>query len=81
MIWRNEIKGCPIEVTRSAFDSAGETASDLKMLYGIQADRAVSRRLGALDLLHDARFNWPIEKVADEWKLYSKEEPYLSEKK
>ena len=44
-----------------AFDSAGEAASALKKQYGIVPDRPVSCKLGALDLLDDARFSLPID--------------------
>ncbi|WAO85001.1 Carboxylic ester hydrolase [Fusarium falciforme] len=61
VLWRNGIESLSPEYICDAFDSAGEAAPALKKLYGIISDRPVSCKLGALDLLNDARFSLPID--------------------
>ncbi|EEU40127.1 uncharacterized protein NECHADRAFT_33545 [Fusarium vanettenii 77-13-4] len=61
VLWRNGIESLSPEYICDAFDSAGETALALKKQYGIVSDRPVSCKLGALDLLNDARFSLPID--------------------
>ncbi|KAJ3466084.1 hypothetical protein MRS44_006742 [Fusarium solani] len=61
VLWRNGIESLSPEYICDAFDSAGEAAPALKKQYGIVSDRPVSCKLGALDLLNDARFSLPID--------------------
>ncbi|KAM6534000.1 hypothetical protein FALCPG4_006937 [Fusarium falciforme] len=61
VLWRNGIESLSPEYICDAFDSAGEAAPTLKKQYGIVAGRPVSCKLGALDLLNDARFSLPID--------------------
>ncbi|KAF5018399.1 hypothetical protein F66182_9628 [Fusarium sp. NRRL 66182] len=61
VLWRNGIETLSPSFISDAFDLAGEKSAYLKRHYGIVTDRPVSCKLGALDLLHDARFSWPIE--------------------
>ncbi|KAJ4326964.1 hypothetical protein N0V84_002577 [Fusarium piperis] len=65
VLWRNGIESLSPEYICDAFNSAGEAAPALKKQYGIVAGRPVSCKLGALDLLNDARFSLPINMFVD----------------
>lgn len=59
-IWRNGIETLNAAEIVSCFDEAGNNASELKSLYNIVQDRPTSCKLGALDLIHDTRFTFPV---------------------
>ncbi|KAH6974733.1 lipase catalyse the reaction, partial [Ilyonectria destructans] len=56
----------------SAFESAGESATELKRLYNIDPDRPSASKTGALDFINDCKFVLPIEKMIQTWRTAKK---------
>lgn len=64
MIWRNGVELLDGEAIAAAFDSDKQWGTRLRKLYQVVADRPTAAKLGALDLVNDARYTLPVELVA-----------------
>jgi len=53
------------ETIAAAFESDKRWGSQLRKLYHVVPDRPTSAKLGALDLVNDARYALPVEIIAD----------------
>ncbi|KAM5353421.1 hypothetical protein ACJ41O_000071 [Fusarium nematophilum] len=68
VLWRNGIETLSPDAIAGAFDLVGEKSQSLKELYGIVLDRPVSCKLGALDILNDAKFSWATDIITEQYR-------------
>lgn len=64
MIWRNGIELFDGQTIADAFEKDPQWGTRLRKLYHVVADRPTAAKLGALDLVNDARYTLPIELIA-----------------
>lgn len=66
MIWRNGIELFDGQAIADAFDKAAgpEWGPRLRKMYQVVADRPTAAKLGALDLVNDARYALPVELIS-----------------
>jgi carboxylesterase type B len=64
VIWRNGVELLNGETIAAAFDSDKQWGTKLRKLYQVVADRPTAAKLGALDLVNDARYTLPVELVS-----------------
>lgn len=57
------------EQVMEAFGKDDSLAQDLKGMYGIVPERLAACHTGALDLLNDALFALPVEKLQQDWNM------------
>jgi hypothetical protein len=55
VIWRNGVELFDGETIAAAFDSDKQWGTKLRKLYQVVGDRPTAAKLGALDLVNDAR--------------------------
>lgn len=67
MIWANGVRSVPEEKIVEAFKSSYSLSDNLKNLYGVALNRLSACHTGALDLLNDALFALPIERMQTDW--------------
>lgn len=72
VIWRNGIELLDGETIAATFDNAKQWGTKLRKMYQIVGDRPTAAKLGALDLVNDARYTLPVEVVADKLRTASK---------
>ncbi|RAL01252.1 putative carboxylesterase [Aspergillus ibericus CBS 121593] len=65
VIWRNGIETFDGEAIAAAFEQDEQWGTKLRKMYHVVADRPTACKLGALDLVHDARYTLPVELVAE----------------
>ncbi|KAL4864388.1 hypothetical protein BDV12DRAFT_14224 [Aspergillus spectabilis] len=65
VIWRNGIETFDGETIAAAFEQDKTWGTKLRKLYNVVPDRPTACKLGALDLVNDARYALPIELLAD----------------
>ncbi|KAJ5159473.1 Carboxylesterase type B [Penicillium canariense] len=65
VIWRNGIELFDGETIAAAFGRDEQWGTRLRKLYHVVADRPTAAKLGALDLVNDARYTLPVELIAD----------------
>ncbi|KAJ5083398.1 Carboxylesterase type B [Penicillium angulare] len=63
-IWRNGIELLDGETIAAAFKQNGQWGERLRKLYQVVADRPTAAKLGALDIVNDARFTLPVEIIS-----------------
>jgi carboxylesterase type B len=68
VIWRNGVELLDGETIAAAFDNEKQWGSKLRKLYQVVADRPTAAKLGALDLVNDARYTLPVELIANKLK-------------
>lgn len=72
MIWRNGVEHFDGETIAAAFDSDKQWGTKLRKLYQVVGDRPTAAKLGALDLVNDARYTLPVELIANKVKAANK---------
>ncbi|KAL3463899.1 Alpha/Beta hydrolase protein [Aspergillus heterothallicus] len=65
VIWRNGIETFDGPAIASAFEQDKTWGTKLRKLYHVAAGRPTACKLGALDLVNDARYTLPVELIAD----------------
>ncbi|PYH96640.1 carboxylesterase [Aspergillus ellipticus CBS 707.79] len=65
VIWRNGIETLNGATIAAAFEQDERWGTKLRQMYHVVADRPTASKLGALDLVHDARYSVPVEVVSD----------------
>ncbi|KAL2820910.1 Alpha/Beta hydrolase protein [Aspergillus cavernicola] len=65
VIWRNGIETLDGETIAAAFEQDKAWGTKLRKLYQVVPDRLTACKLGALDLVNDARYTLPVELIAD----------------
>ncbi|KAI9370700.1 Alpha/Beta hydrolase protein [Aspergillus egyptiacus] len=65
VIWRNGIETSDGETITAAFEQDKIWGTKLRKLYHVVPDRPTASKLGALDLVNDARYALPVELIAD----------------
>ncbi|KAL4899628.1 hypothetical protein BDW74DRAFT_189010 [Aspergillus multicolor] len=65
VIWRNGIETSDGPTIASAFEQDQTYGTTLRKLYNVVPDRPTACKLGALDLVNDARYTLPIEIISD----------------
>lgn len=72
MIWRNGVELLDGETIAAAFDNQTQWGTKLRKLYQVVADRPTAAKLGALDLVNDARYTLPVELIANKLQAANK---------
>ncbi|OOQ88570.1 carboxylesterase [Penicillium brasilianum] len=72
VIWRNGVELLDGETIAAAFNNEKQWGTKLRKLYQVVADRPTAAKLGALDLVNDARYTLPVELVANKLKAANK---------
>lgn len=65
MIWRNGVELLDGETIAAAFDQNAEWGTKLRKMYQVVADRPTAAKLGALDIVNDARYTMPVEIISE----------------
>ncbi|KAL4877994.1 Alpha/Beta hydrolase protein [Aspergillus karnatakaensis] len=65
VIWRNGIETFDGETIAAAFEQDKTWGTKLRKLYQVVPDRPTAAKLGALDIVNDARYALPVELIAD----------------
>lgn len=65
MIWRNGIETFDGETIAAAFEQDKTWGTTLRKMYQVVPDRPTACKLGALDLVNDARYTLPVEVISD----------------
>ncbi|KAL5340270.1 Alpha/Beta hydrolase protein [Aspergillus crustosus] len=65
VIWRNGIETFDGETIAAAFEQDKTWGTKLRKLYQVVPDRPTACKLGALDLVNDARYALPVELIAE----------------
>ncbi|KAL2863392.1 putative carboxylesterase [Aspergillus lucknowensis] len=65
VIWRNGIETFDGETIAAAFEQDTKWGTKLRKLYQVVPDRPTVCKLGALDLVNDARYTLPVELIAN----------------
>ncbi|KAL2809420.1 Alpha/Beta hydrolase protein [Aspergillus granulosus] len=65
VIWRNGIETFDGPTISAAFEQDKTWGTKLRKLYHVVPDRPTACKLGALDLVNDARYTLPVELLAD----------------
>ncbi|PWY68409.1 catalytic protein [Aspergillus heteromorphus CBS 117.55] len=72
VIWRNGIETLDGQAIAAAFEQNEQWGPRLRKMYQVVADRPTASKLGALDLVHDARYTAPVEVVSDKLRAVGK---------
>ncbi|KAH6980737.1 Alpha/Beta hydrolase protein [Ilyonectria sp. MPI-CAGE-AT-0026] len=72
ILWNTGIWSTDTDAIVNAFESAGESGTELKRLYNIDPNRPSASKTGALDFINDCKFVLPIEKVVQKWQAAKK---------
>lgn len=72
MIWRNGIELLDGETIAAAFDQNPELGPKLRKMYRVVADRPTAAKLGALDIVNDARYALPVEVISEKLRAANK---------
>ncbi|KAJ5256843.1 Carboxylesterase type B [Penicillium angulare] len=72
VIWRNGIELLDGKTIAAAFKQNGQWGERLRKLYHVVADRPTAAKLGALDIVNDARFTLPVEIVSQKLRAAGK---------
>lgn len=64
VIWRNGIEVLDGQTIADAFEANHQWGTKLRKLYQVVVDRPTAAKLGALDLVHDARYTLPVELIS-----------------
>jgi carboxylesterase type B len=65
VIWRNGVELFDGKTIAAAFDNEKTWGTQLRKMYQVVADRPTAAKLGALDLVNDARYTLPVEVIAN----------------
>ncbi|KAJ5894813.1 hypothetical protein N7495_006504 [Penicillium taxi] len=65
VIWRNGVELLDGETIVSAFEQDEKWGTKLRKMYHVVADRPTAAKLGALDIVNDARYTLPVEVVSN----------------
>ncbi|KAL4920053.1 Alpha/Beta hydrolase protein [Aspergillus aurantiobrunneus] len=65
VIWRNGIETFDGETIAAAFEQDKTWGTKLRKMYQVVPDRPTACKLGALDLVNDARYTLPVELISD----------------
>ncbi|KAJ5647856.1 Carboxylesterasetype B [Penicillium lividum] len=72
VIWRNGVELLSGETIAAAFDQNQEWGTKLRKIYQVVADRPTAAKLGALDIVNDARYTLPVEVVSEKLRAAKK---------
>ncbi|KAF7122327.1 hypothetical protein CNMCM5793_000284 [Aspergillus hiratsukae] len=72
VIWRNGMETFDGASIAAAFETDKNYGTKLRKMYQVVHDRPTASKLGALDLVNDARYALPVELVADKLKAANK---------
>ncbi|KAJ5097943.1 hypothetical protein N7532_004944 [Penicillium argentinense] len=72
VIWRNGVEQLDGETIAAAFENDKNWATQLRKMYHIVGDRPTAAKLGALDLVHDARYTLPVEVISRKFEAAKK---------
>ncbi|KAJ5924556.1 Carboxylesterase type B [Penicillium verhagenii] len=72
VIWRNGVELLDGETISSAFNQNQEWGTKLRKMYQVVADRPTAAKLGALDIVNDARYTLPVEVVSEKLRAANK---------
>ncbi|KAJ5388779.1 Carboxylesterase type B [Penicillium cosmopolitanum] len=64
VIWRNGVEELDGETIAAAFESDKEWGTKLRKMYHVVSDRPTAAKLGALDIVNDARYTLPVEVIS-----------------
>lgn len=64
VIWRNGVEELDGEAIAAAFESDKEWGTKLRKMYHVVIDRPTAAKLGALDIVNDARYTLPVEVIS-----------------
>jgi hypothetical protein len=65
VIWRNGIETFDGPTIAAAFEQNQTYGPTLRKMYNVVPDRPTACKLGALDLVNDARYTLPVELISD----------------
>ncbi|KAL4803410.1 Alpha/Beta hydrolase protein [Aspergillus unguis] len=65
VIWRNGVETSDGPTIAAAFEQDKTWGTKLRKLYHVVPDRPTACKLGALDLVNDARYTLPVELISD----------------
>ncbi|KAL5001348.1 Alpha/Beta hydrolase protein [Aspergillus recurvatus] len=65
VIWRNGIETFDGPTIAAAFEQDQRYGATLRKMYNVVPDRPTACKLGALDLVNDARYALPVELISD----------------
>ncbi|KAJ9263780.1 hypothetical protein DTO195F2_2697 [Paecilomyces variotii] len=65
VIWRNGVELLDGQTITAAFEQNPEWGTKLRKLYHVVPDRPTACKLGALDLVNDARYTLPVELISE----------------
>ncbi|OJJ01744.1 hypothetical protein ASPVEDRAFT_52630 [Aspergillus versicolor CBS 583.65] len=72
VIWRNGIETFDGDTIAAAFEQDKTWGTTLRKMYHVVPDRPTACKLGALDLVNDARYTLPVEVISDKLKAAGK---------
>ncbi|KAL1852572.1 hypothetical protein Plec18170_005703 [Paecilomyces lecythidis] len=65
VIWRNGVELLDGQTIAAAFEQSPEWGTKLRKLYHVVSDRPTACKLGALDIVNDARYTLPVELISE----------------
>ncbi|KAJ5541066.1 Carboxylesterase type B [Penicillium frequentans] len=72
VIWRNGVELLDGETIAAAFDQNPDLGTKLRKMYQVVADRPTAAKLGALDIVNDARYTLPVEVISEKLRAANK---------
>ncbi|KAL3477474.1 Alpha/Beta hydrolase protein [Aspergillus californicus] len=73
VIWRNGIETFDGNSIAAAFEQDGTWGPKLRKMYHVVPDRPTACKLGALDIVNDARYTLPVEVISDKLQAAGKQ--------
>lgn len=72
VIWRNGVEQLDGETIANAFEADKQWGKKLCNMYQVAGDRPTAAKLGALDLVNDARYALPVEVISEKLEANNK---------